>query len=204
MLLSISTATAACSIAVIDGDAVIAESHEIVGRGHAERLIPMIRALPNRGRGDLILVDCGPGSFTGTRVGLAAARALALAWAIPVMGYSSLSLIAAAASPDAGTIAVALLAGHGELFVQDFNTAPPATASDIQSLSPEEAARVTKASIVLGSGAESLVQARGFGNARDVLPRAADVRKLPDALRQLPPRAIYVRPPDAKAALHHG
>src|ERR1700712_731470 len=95
--LVIETATAACSVALIEDGRVVAPMHEIVGRGHAERLVPMIAELPRGGRADAILVDVGPGSFTGIRVGIAAARGLGLGWGIPVHGYSSLALIAAAA-----------------------------------------------------------------------------------------------------------
>ena len=52
----------------------------MVGRGHAERLVPMIAELLGGRRPDAILVDCGPGSFTGVRVGLAAAHGLAIGW----------------------------------------------------------------------------------------------------------------------------
>lgn len=192
--------TAACSVALLDGDRIVAEEHDVVGRGHAERLIPMIQSLPDRGRADLIWVDCGPGSFTGTRVGLAAARALALAWKAPAYGFSSLSLIAVAAIGEAQTVAVALLGGHGELFVQEFSMNPLQPISAVRSLRPEDAARAMEHDLVLGSGAKILTQARGFGTARETIPRAADVRILPHALRRLPPRAIYVRAPDAKAA----
>ena len=95
--LVIETSTAACSVALIEGGAVIASAHEVVGRGHAERLIPMIAELPEGGRADRILVDCGPGSFTGVRVGIAAARGLGFAWGAPVHGFSALPLVAAAA-----------------------------------------------------------------------------------------------------------
>ena len=96
MLLVIDSATAACSAALIDhGGLLIEERHEIVGRGHAERLVPMIAELLSGHRPDAILVDCGPGSFTGIRVGLAAARGLAIGWKVPLSGYSSLALLAA-------------------------------------------------------------------------------------------------------------
>ncbi|HEX5517260.1 MAG TPA: tRNA (adenosine(37)-N6)-threonylcarbamoyltransferase complex dimerization subunit type 1 TsaB [Pseudolabrys sp.] len=199
MQLAISTATAACSVALLKCGTVVAERHELVGRGHAEHLIPMIEALPNRGKAELIWVDCGPGSFTGTRVGLAAARALGLAWGAEVRGFSSLALIAAPAQA-VDRIGIALIGGHGELFVQDFATAPLAALSPIESLTPEAAAERIRSQRVLGSGAEALVSARGFGMAEAALPRAADVLVLPESLRDLPPRAIYVRAPDARAA----
>ena len=65
--LAFDTSGAACSVALFEDGAIIAERHEVVGRGHAERLIPWIAALPNGGKADLILVGCGPGSFTGVR-----------------------------------------------------------------------------------------------------------------------------------------
>ncbi|MGE5721185.1 MAG: tRNA (adenosine(37)-N6)-threonylcarbamoyltransferase complex dimerization subunit type 1 TsaB [Sphingomonadales bacterium] len=196
MLLVIDTATAACSIALIDGDAVIDERHELVGRGHAERLLPAIDALVGSHRPAGLLVDCGPGSFTGVRIGLAAAQGLAIGWNVPLAGYSSLALLAAGVPDD--EVAAALQAGHGQLFVQSYGRDPLAPLDPLRSLPPAEAARCISAHIVVGSGAEALVAARGYGIALDALPRAADVRHLPEPLRSLPPRPIYGRAPDAR------
>ena len=162
MILVIDSATAACSAALIDGDHLIDERHEVVGRGHAERLVPMIEELLAGRRPQSILVDCGPGSFTGVRVGLAAAHGLAIGWGIPVTGYSSLALVAAGA---AGPVAVALQGGHGQLFVQTYGADPLVPLDTLQSLSPEDAAAAIDASIVAGSGAEELVKVRGHGEA---------------------------------------
>src|ERR1700749_3197879 len=96
LTLVIETATAACSVALIEDGRTAAERPEVVGRGHAERLLPMIAELPEGGRADHVLVDVGPGSFTGIRVGIAAARGLALGWGTSVSGYSSLALLATA------------------------------------------------------------------------------------------------------------
>ena len=202
--LVIDTATAACSVALIEAEAIVAEFHEVVGRGHAERLMPMIAALPGGGRADMILVDCGPGSFTGVRVGLAAARALALGWGVSVHGYSSMAVIAAAAARDdaAGepSIGVALIGGHGELFVQRFAMDPVIALTPLASLPPERAAAAIDDPRLFGSGAAQLVAARGRGVAHDRLPRAADAMLLPPLLAGLAPTPIYGRAADAKPA----
>ncbi|ATE66996.1 tRNA (adenosine(37)-N6)-threonylcarbamoyltransferase complex dimerization subunit type 1 TsaB [Rhizorhabdus dicambivorans] len=197
--LVIDTATAACSVALIANGAVIAEMHEEVGRGHAERLMPMIAALPDGGRADAILVDCGPGSFTGVRVGLAAARALGLGWGVPVSGYSSTAVLATAASASGDTVGIALIGGHGELFVQRYATRPLAPLSELRSLVPADAALALSDTEIVGSGAAQLIAARGNGTAHPALPRAADARLLPSALSALPPSPIYGRDADAKA-----
>jgi tRNA threonylcarbamoyladenosine biosynthesis protein TsaB len=195
--LVIDSATAACSAALIDADGeVIDERHELVGRGHAERLVPMIAELLDGRRPASILVDCGPGSFTGVRVGLAAAHGLAIGWRVPLAGFSSLALLAAASGE--AEVGIALQAGHGELFVQSYGGDPLAPLDEMRSLPPEAAAEAVAADLVLGSGAEALVAARRHGRWSDVLPRASDARRLPLGLRSLPPRPIYGRAPDAR------
>jgi tRNA threonylcarbamoyladenosine biosynthesis protein TsaB len=197
MILAIDSATASCSAALIGDDgALVDEAHEMVGRGHAERLVPMIAALLAGRVPDSILVDCGPGSFTGVRVGLAAAHGLAIGWKIPLSGYSSMAVLAATCGES--EVGVALTGGHGELFVQNYRNDPPEPLDDLRSLSPAEAAAAVRAELVAGSGAAALIAARGHGRALDTLPRAADVRLLPQALRSLAPRPIYGRAPDAK------
>jgi tRNA threonylcarbamoyl adenosine modification protein YeaZ len=206
MLLVIDSATAACSIALIDGDRLLDERHAVVGRGHAEHLLPMIESLLGTRRPAAIAVDCGPGSFTGLRVGLAAAHGLAIGWQVPLAGYSSLAVIAAAAplaEPAAGDggddqVAVALHGGHGQIFVQTYDLLPLAARDELRSLAPEDAAAAISAPLVIGSGAQALIAARGYGQAVEALPRAADVRLLPLVLRSLPPRPLYGRAPDAK------
>lgn len=197
MILIIETATAACSAALVDGETVVDERHEIVGRGHAERLVPMIEALLAGRRADSVLVDCGPGSFTGIRVGLAAAQGLRIGWHVPLAGFSSMAAIAAAASAG-GEIAVALDGGHGQLFVQSFGEVPMRPLDALRSLPPAEAAAAIGAARVAGNGAAALIGARGHGEVIDALPRAADARLLPAALRSLAPRPVYGRDPDAK------
>lgn len=197
--LVIDTISAACSAALLDADgAILAEHHELIARGHAERLLPAIAAMLGGREPDAVLVDCGPGSFTGLRVGLAAAHGLAIGWTVPLSGYSACALLAAMAQADGAPVTAALEGGHGQLFVQSFAGDPLLPVDPLQSLSPGDAARASEAALVIGSGAPALVAARGWGEAREILPRAAAAFLLPAALRALPPRPLYGRAPDAR------
>ena len=196
--LVIDSATEACSAALFDGQALIAGAYEVIGRGHAERLVPMIAELPDKGRAGRIAVALGPGSFTGVRIGLAAARALGLAWRCEVLGYPTLALVAAMARHDRpGPVTVCMTGGHGEWFVQDF-AADGRAGSPAASLTPAEAAAAAGHPLVAGSEAAALVGLRGHGEA---LPLLSDAR----AFALLPPECLtanlaplYGRPPDAR------
>src|SRR4051795_149098 len=123
MILAFDTSSAACTAALFDDTGMcVAKADELIGRGHAERLVPMISELMDDRRADKILVGVGPGSFTGIRVAIAAAHGLAIGWDAELEGVSSLGLLAAGA-PPADTVATAVAGGHGELFVQQFDGA---------------------------------------------------------------------------------
>jgi tRNA threonylcarbamoyladenosine biosynthesis protein TsaB len=205
--LVIETATAACSAALLREGAVIASRHEVVGRGHAERLVPMIAELPGQGRADRILVDVGPGSFTGVRVGLAAARGLAIGWGVPVFGYSSLALLAVAGfatSPDLPMLAVVLEGGHGEVFMQAFASSPFREGGPFGSLVPADALAALGGRPAIGSGVRFLAPLAEGLDLRETLPDAADARLLPPDFAALPPRPIYGRAPDARTLAERG
>lgn len=198
--LVIETATAACSVALIEDGAVIGARHEVVGRGHAERLVPMIAELPEGGRAARILVDCGPGSFTGVRVGIAAARGLALGWGAEAFGYSSMAIVAAAGfarNPDWPSLAVVLEGGHGEVFMQAFD-AQLAPVSALVSLRPEAALALVQGRPAIGNGVRFLQALDDTAPLTEALPSAADAVLLSLPLATLPPRPIYGRAPDAK------
>ena len=194
--LVIDTATAACSVALIADGMVVARLHQVVGRGHAERLVPMIADLPDGGRADRILVDVGPGSFTGIRVGIAAARGLGLGWGVPVTGFSSTALVAAGGFARAGgdALAVVLEGGHGEVFMQGFAASPFAATDTLASLPPAEAVARLAGRRAIGNAARWLPQVGMI----DALPDAADAILLPASETALPPAPGYGRAPDAK------
>ena len=199
MILAIDTSTAACTAALFDGSgACIAAADERIGRGHSERLVPMLDELLQGRRPDRILVGVGPGSFTGIRVGIAAAQGLAIAWNCELKGMSSLALLAAGMDAD-GPVAAAVNGGHGELFVQQFDAAGVQPVSDLLNLPPAEAAAAILAPLVVGPGAAALVEARGSGEAREGWSSARNALRLPEQLRSLSPKPVYVRAPDARA-----
>jgi tRNA threonylcarbamoyladenosine biosynthesis protein TsaB len=203
--LAIETATSTCSVALFDGDTIIAAVSESVGRGHAERLIPMIASLPGGGRAEVILAGCGPGSFTGIRIGLAAARGLALAWGGTAFGYSTLALTAATyfqtvqdITGDDDAVTIVNEAGHGEVFVQRFGRAPFTALSALASLTPEDAALHLKGATLAGSAAHKIA---ALVTVKSHTPSEADARfimQLSQSDRNLAPSPIYGRAPDAK------
>ena len=199
MILAFDTSTTACTAALIASDGTVhARRDEVIGRGHAERLVPLIAEMIAGHVPAQILVGTGPGSFTGLRIAIAAAHGLAIGWDVPIAGMSSLALIAAGAPGD-GPVGVAIAGGHGDLFVQSFTRSPLKALGEPVSLSPDKAALAIAAPLVVGSGASALVAARGSGEALDLLPCAADALLLPKALRALPATPAYARAPDAKA-----
>ena len=196
--LAIECATEACSVALFEDGTLLAGDCRMLGRGHAEALVPMIAALPDKGKAGRIAVGLGPGSFTGLRVALAAARALALAWKCELLGFPTLPLVAAMARVRLGqhAITVAMNGGHGEWFVASFD-GDGLPIRTLASLTPDEAVASAEA-LVAGSQAKALVALRGSGLALPVLPDARAFALLPSALLTREIRPIYGRAPDAR------
>lgn len=197
--LVIDCATEACSVALIEDGSLLAGTYTVLGRGHAERLVPMISELPGKGRSDVIAVDVGPGSFTGIRVGLAAARALALTWGARLEGFESLALVAAMALAErpGAPVDVCMTGGHGEWFFQPF--AQDGTPfAPLASLSPQAAIERSSAALIAGSQALALGAARPGTVSLDLRPDARCAHLLGADAFHGDPRPSYGRAPDAR------
>lgn len=222
-VLTLDTAMAACSAALSRDGEVLCARHRQLSRGHAEAITPMVaEILAEVGHSgtelDRIGVTVGPGSFTGVRVGIATARALALGTRASVYGITTLQAIAikcAQAPHTVGAgemIAVISDARRGEVYIQTFDSAAKQM-SDAAVMPPEAVPDWLEAAPLpcrfIGSGIDlvsdscraaglvfqTLPDADPFPDARAFAPFIADLRGAADAL---PPVPLYLRPPDAK------
>jgi tRNA threonylcarbamoyladenosine biosynthesis protein TsaB len=132
-LLAVDTALGACSVALIEGERVLAHRHVFMDRGHAEALAPMVDdAMREAAVGfaglDRLAVTTGPGTFTGQRVGLAFMRGLRVALHRPLIGITTLAAMAEAAKAETGCVrAIALHdARRDEVYLEIDITPPPA------------------------------------------------------------------------------
>lgn len=222
-ILAFDTCFDACSVCVArqqDGAVVtLASAFEPMIVGQAERLVPMIgEALEAAGLGlealDRMAVTVGPGTFTGTRIGIAAARGLALASGVGVAGATSLAVMAEVAIGEldseahAGDLAVVVDARRGEVYVQLFGAGGLDVRSPPQLLTIEDAAGVGGGGpiVFVGSGAASVAAAavragrQATAGLPDLLPEAAALARMAPglALAEAPLVPLYLRPPDAK------
>ncbi len=220
-VLALDTATAACSAALWRGGALGAHRFVAMERGHAEALMPMVEAIMDEAGAayrdlDLVAATVGPGTFTGLRVGLAAARGIALAAGRPVAGVTTLEALAHGvdgAALDGRKLVAALDARRGEVYVQIFD-GDLAPMSDPLAATPSAVAAGLPAGplALVGDGAP-LVAAALAGPTGDIveldaprLPNAAVVAALaarrfagPDAeLPSAPPAPLYLRSSGAR------
>jgi tRNA threonylcarbamoyladenosine biosynthesis protein TsaB len=216
LILAIDTAMDACAAGVLDTEAaeLIAQESLAMKRGHAEALMPLIaRVIKASGKGfdalDRIAVTTGPGSFTGLRVGLAAARGIALAANKPVVGLTTLSAYAAPVVSGNGEHPVisAIDARHDQVYFQ-------VVSGNGGSLIRPQVAPIEEALDAWRFGAPYLV-----GNAAAILaqrwkadappPFKVESQPAPDIAwvawlgaaaspNSAPARPFYLRAPDAK------
>ncbi len=197
--LVIECATEACSAALFEDELLVAGTYEVIGRGHAERLVPTIAGLPDKGRAARVVVSLGPGSFTGTRIGLAAARGLGLVWGAEVLGYPTLALVAAMARAEhPGPVTVCMTGGHGEWFVQNYG-ANGLPERSLASLKPDDAHAYGSHDVIAGSQARALSAHQEPGRVLlAILPDARAFPLVPESLLTATLQPLYGRPPDAR------
>jgi tRNA threonylcarbamoyladenosine biosynthesis protein TsaB len=215
-VLAIDTALGACSAAVLDTEqgGIVASASQPMMRGHAEALIPLLGRVTAEAHMafrdfDRIVVTTGPGSFTGLRVGIAAARGIALSIGKPAVGLSTLSAYAAPhlAGDENTPVVVAIDARHQHVFLEVFG--PGGRTVIAPRLAPlREAARAAAEAParIVGTAAQAVADALA---ATGAAPIQVDQRDAPDidwvarmgaALPegQSPPKPQYLRAPDAQ------
>ncbi len=228
-ILAFDTCFNACSVAVdcnISGhDRTIWSEKQLMTTGHAEALLPMIaRVMGTAGIAyseiDRIAVTHGPGTFTGTRIGISAVRALSLALGVPIVSFSSLLPVGKSATSripdcigDRDAVIVARDARRDQCYVEIVDVWGKSLTGPLL-LSPTDAARLCPPYrlFAVGSAADQVAEA-GRHAGREILagqdgnsgpehaePDAAVLIGWAHAAEPLlaPPRPLYFRPPDAK------
>ena len=203
MILGLTSSTAAVGVAIADDGKLLAHHHGVTDRRHAEELTPMLTAaLSEAGIGiadiDRFAADIGPGRFTGLRVGLATARALALAVGRPVVGISSLELLAA--GQEHRPVTAVIDARRNEVFQQSF-LADGSSTDALVGPPAELVEAVVDDAVVVGDGADRYVELYGSAvepgcqpSAKELVLLAADRPALPG--RDVEP--LYLRHPDVQ------
>jgi tRNA threonylcarbamoyl adenosine modification protein YeaZ len=215
-VLAIDTALDACSAAVLDLDrsGVVASETIPMTRGHAEALLPLIARVMDLAEVEFaelnrIAVTTGPGSFTGLRVGISAARGIALAAKKPALGLSTLAGFATPliAEDDTTTVVAAIDARHGHVYLQIFGTGGRTiVAPRIAPLREAVRAAAGSPARVVGSGANLLAAEWPKGALPPLLveqrgaPDIGWIARLGAAAAEGygPPRPLYLRAPDAQ------
>lgn len=210
IVLGIDSSTSGCSAALWAGGRVLARRLELMARGQAEALMPMIAAVMDEAKLSyrelaLIAVTVGPGTFTGIRIGLAAARGIGLAARLPVAGVVTTEALAhavPAAERTGRTVLAAVDAKRAELFAQIFGPSLEALGPPAARLPEAIAAAVPQALTIVGDGGARLAPLLPGAvlSSAPPVPDAAVVAALAAARWRdgtaLPPAPLYLRAPD--------
>lgn len=203
LILALDTALETCSAALVRGGRVLAARSEPMARGHQERIAPLVDELAREAsiaflEVDRIGVTCGPGSFTGLRVGLAFAKGLGFALGRPVVGIGTLQALAAGTEGEAAAV---IDARRGQVYVQAFRDGEPLVPPEALSIE-EAAARLApfRPARLIGPGAALLApafpEAELATGAVDPIALAALTGAAPEP--ESGPEPLYLRAPDAK------
>jgi tRNA threonylcarbamoyladenosine biosynthesis protein TsaB len=207
-ILAVDTALGACSVAVLDDDKVLAHRLTVMERGHAEALAPMVElamqdAACEFSGLDRLAVTTGPGTFTGQRVGLAFMRGLRVALNIPLVGMTTLSVMAKEAMAECRCgIGVAMHdARRDEVYLELVGEMQSPPSVVLFSDAVARVATIAQPFVLAGTAAprahQQLPQAlMSAVRQPDALWVARLARSLP--VSEAPPKPLYLRPPDAK------
>ena len=212
-MLAFDCAGARCAAGVAVDGRMAAARTEAMERGQAEALLPMIEDVLAAARLrfadlDLIAVTVGPGSFTGLRIGIAAARGLALASGLPAIGIGSFDAVAAGVAPErrhGRPLAVVLESKRAEFFLRCYAADGPPLGPALM-VAPHQAAAALLPGPVLLAGDAAWRLAAALGDRAEVadgpaLPALGDIARLAVASwrpgdRPSLPRPFYLRAPD--------
>ncbi|GAA2715682.1 MULTISPECIES: tRNA (adenosine(37)-N6)-threonylcarbamoyltransferase complex dimerization subunit type 1 TsaB [Streptomyces] len=215
LLLALDTATPAVTVALHDGETVVAESTQIDARRHGELLLPAVHRVLGEAGTALdavtgIVVGVGPGPYTGLRVGIVTAATFAAALSVPVHGLCTLDGIAYAAGQAGmeGGFVVATDARRKEVYWARYADARTRVTEPAVDRPAELPADVTALPAI---GAGAVLYADAFGDVRGELPQhqsaaalaALAAEKLRTGGEFLPDRPLYLRRPDAQVPANY-
>lgn len=209
-ILAIDTCEANCSAALVVPDGQTFVCSEDIGRGHAERLLPMIEGLLAKASLEYcnltrLAVITGPGTFTGLRIGLSVARGLALSLKIPCVGLSSLSALAGQAKAGEGPVHAVVRGRGGQVYYQGFKGEDvlglPRPISEALNIDADQVHQLieNQSGYVLGSGVP-LVMGREIGLADAIDPVALARLSAGLTANDFKPDPLYLRAADAVKA----
>lgn len=226
LILAIDTAGTGCSACLWRDGTVLAAAGGSMERGQAEALMPMLEAVMTEAKAresdigwkslDRIAVTVGPGSFTGVRIGLSAARGLGLAAGCPVIGITTTEAYAETVTAAEGTIVSIIDARREEIYLQAFRAsdhvplgeavmlAPGAVAAALQPLGAAEPWHLTGDGLGMLAGLPEWADRLPPEPAELLNPAVVARLAAPRAIPDQPPGALYIRPPDAAIPLHGG